>query len=91
MDTKILDLIKTIWEESPGQTLLELICSCFEFGDISHISDEELKKNLVVLLELDRERKERIAEPKRKRLELVTRVIDGDTKHKKSQSAIRIK
>ena len=79
MDVEILNLINTIWEESPDQTLLELICSCFEFGDISHISDEELKKNLVVLLELDRERAERITKPKRKRLELVTRVIDGDT------------
>ena len=61
MDIEILNLIKTIWEESPNQTLLELVCSCFAEGDISHISDEELKRNLVVLLELDRERKRRIA------------------------------
>lgn len=92
MDIEILNLLKTIWEESPDQSLLELIGSCFAEGDISHISDEELKKNLVVLLELDRERAERIAEPKRKRrLELVTCVIDGETKQKKSQSAKRVK
>ncbi|HDY88132.1 MAG TPA: hypothetical protein ENH82_08480 [bacterium] len=56
MNLEILDLIKTIWQESPDQTLLELICSCFAEGDISHIGDEELKENLVVLLETDRER-----------------------------------
>lgn len=69
MDIKILDLIKTIWEESPEVPFLEMIGSCFAAGDISHISDKELKKNLVVLLELDRERSERMAKPKRKRNE----------------------
>ncbi len=54
--TEILNLLKTIWEESPGQTLLELICSCFAFGDISHISDDELRENLQALLSVDRER-----------------------------------
>lgn len=58
---EILDLIKTIWEESPEQGLLELLGSCFAAGDIFHISDEELKKNLVVLLEIDREHKKRVA------------------------------
>ncbi len=60
MNAEILSLIKTIWEESPDQTLLGLLGSCFAAGDISHISDEELKENLVDLLELDRERKKRI-------------------------------
>lgn len=57
----LLDLIKTIWTESPDQTLLELIGSCFAAGDISHIGDEELKENLVVLLDVDREHEARIA------------------------------
>lgn len=61
MDMEILNLLKTIWEESPEIPFLEMIGSCFAAGDISHISDEELKENLVVLLELDRERKKRIA------------------------------
>ena len=60
MDAEILSLIKTIWEESPDQTLLGLLGSCFAAGDISHISDKELKENLVDLLELDRERKKRV-------------------------------
>ncbi|KKN06866.1 hypothetical protein LCGC14_1072960 [marine sediment metagenome] len=55
MNAEILSLIKTIWEESPDQTLLGLLGSCFAAGDISHISDEELKEDLVDLLELDRE------------------------------------
>lgn len=58
---EILSLIKTIWREEPDQTLMELICSCFAAGDISHINDEELKENLVALLEIDRERKARVA------------------------------
>lgn len=76
MDIEILSLLKTIWEESPEVPFLEMIGSCFAEGDISHISDEELKENLVVLLELNRQQNKRA--PK-KRLELVTRVIDGDT------------
>ena len=60
MDKEILDLLNTIWEESPENTFLEMICSCFAAGDISHISDIELKENLVVLLDYDRERKKRI-------------------------------
>ncbi len=61
MDMEILNLLKTIWEESPEVPFLEMIGSCFAAGDISHISDEELKKNLITLLELDRERSRRIA------------------------------
>lgn len=57
MDLEILDLLKTIWEESPEISLLETIGSCFAAGDLFHISDEELKKNLVVLLELNRKDK----------------------------------
>ena len=58
---EILALIKTIWRESPEQGLLELLGSCFAAGDISRISDKELKENLVTLLEIDREQKKRIA------------------------------
>ncbi len=61
MDMEILNLLKTIWEESPEVPFLEMIGSCFAAGDISHISDEELKKNLITLLELDREQSRRIA------------------------------
>ena len=60
-DVEILNLLETIWEESPEVGFLEMIGSCFTAGDISHISDDELKKNLVVLLELDREHKRRVA------------------------------
>lgn len=61
LQNEILSLIRTIWEEESGQNLLELLGSCFAAGDISHIKNDELKKNLIVLLELDRERKARIA------------------------------
>lgn len=61
MDIEILNLLKTIWEESPEVPFLEMIGSCFAAGDISHISDIELKKNLITLLEIDREQKKRIA------------------------------
>jgi len=58
---EILKLIKVISNESPEQSILELIGSCFAAGDISHIKDEELRDNLVILLELDRERAKRVA------------------------------
>ncbi len=72
MDIRILNLFKKNWEKFPEVPFLEMIGSCFlAAGDISHISDDELLKNLIVLLEMEQE--ERISKPKRKRLELVTK------------------
>lgn len=57
---ELLNLLKIAWSESPKEALLELIGSCFGAGDISHIDDEILKENLQVLIELNREHKQRI-------------------------------
>lgn len=58
---EILESLKVILSESPELSILELIGNCFAAGDISHIKDEELKDNLDVLLDLDRERAKRVA------------------------------
>lgn len=59
MDIGILDLLQKNWEKFPEVPFLEMIGSCFAAGDISHISDEELLKNLTVLLEIEREERVR--------------------------------
>lgn len=61
LKTEILALLKMILEESPENSVLVTVGSCFAEGDISHIGDEELRDNLRVLLEVDRERKRRVA------------------------------
>lgn len=61
MDIKILDLFQAKWEKFPEVPFLEMIGSCFAAGDISHISDEELLKNLEVLLELEHQERTRKA------------------------------
>lgn len=55
MDIEILNLFQKNWEKFPEVPFLEMIGSCFAAGDISHISDEELLKNLIVLLEMEQE------------------------------------
>ena len=55
MDKELLSLIETATSESPNESLCHLIGSCFADGDLSHISDEELKKNLEVVIEVNRE------------------------------------
>jgi len=57
---EILNLIKVAWSESPDESLMELIGSCFAEGDLSHITDALLKENLEVLIEMNRERKRRL-------------------------------
>lgn len=59
MDIRILDLFQKSWEKFPEVPFLEMIGSCFAAGDLSHISDDELLKNLVVLLEMEREERVR--------------------------------
>ena len=61
LQAEILALLKTVLEESPENSVLVTISSCFEAGDISHIGDVELRDNLKVLLEVDREQKKRVA------------------------------
>ena len=51
----VLASLTLAWEESPDESLLSLIGSCFAAGDISHISDDELQENLRVLIDLNRE------------------------------------
>lgn len=55
MDIGILDLFKERWEDFPQVPFLEMIGSCFAAGDISHIGDRELLKNLEVLLGMEQE------------------------------------
>ncbi len=56
---EVLSLIRTAWEQSPEEGLLELLGSCFAAGDVSHIADDELKTNLNALIEVEAERKRR--------------------------------
>ena len=57
MDKKLMALLKTACNQEPDQGLLEVIGSCFSGGDLSHISDEELKENLQALIEVNMESK----------------------------------
>ena len=61
---EILSLLRAAWDESPGESLLELIGSCFAEGDLTHISDAELAENLEVLITLNREHKQRLQDDK---------------------------
>ncbi len=61
MDIRILELLQKNWEKFPKVPFLEMIGSCFAAGDISHIGDEELLKNLIVLLEMEQEERVRKA------------------------------
>ena len=57
---EILGLLSDNWVESPDETLLEIIGGCFAKGDLFCISDETLKVNLRVSLELAQERNKRL-------------------------------
>ena len=57
---EILGLLSDNWVESPEETLLEMIGSCFAAGDISHMADEVLIDNLRALLEVSKNRNKRL-------------------------------
>lgn len=51
---RLLGLLKEVCLQTPDEGLLEIIGSCFAAGDISHISDKELEKNLIALRDLNK-------------------------------------
>ncbi len=57
MKEKIFELLKKACKQTPEYGFLEIIGSCFAAGDISHISDAELKTNLEALIEVNKESK----------------------------------
>ncbi|KKN75713.1 hypothetical protein LCGC14_0378160 [marine sediment metagenome] len=53
---EIIDLLNEACSQEPDQSILQVISSCFAEGDISHIDDYELRDNLAVLIQVNKER-----------------------------------